>query len=174
MEGDGVNGFSETALLAALRDRHSNGGAGRYAFLTHVRTGAAWDQQEIDAVAVALWPSENHDVHAFEVKCSRSDWLREIKPSTHKSERTRVLCDTFTVVAPLGVVREGELPDGWGLIQATLVEGAVKLRQKAKPARLVQVGYPGTLPRGFVVCLLRASGCVPGMTSGLKRERVTA
>jgi hypothetical protein len=47
------------------------------------------------------------------------------------------------------------------------------LRQSVKPKRLTQLPYyreDRTLPRGFVVAMLRASGgAVPGMTSGLKR-----
>ena len=168
--------FTEGSLLAALRQRHAfsaNGGSGRYAFLTHVRTGAAFDQQEMDALAVALWPSEHHDLHAFEVKCSRTDWLREIKPDTYKSERTRKLCDTFTIVAPKGTVRDGELPEGWGLIEATCVDGEVRLRSTKAPTRREPVtthrGYDRLLSRGLMVAMLRAAGAVPGMTSGRKR-----
>jgi len=182
--------FTEAELLEALRDRYTvpgNGGAGRYAFLTHVRTGAAFDQQEIDAVVFCLWPSDGHDLHAFEVKCSRSDWLREIqyrgalgevRPSTSKSRRTREIADTFTVVAPAGVVRawehtaEGrtgkpptELPEGWGLIEARRSDaGVARLRQVVKPARLQlpRAAHEKTIDRGFVVAMLRRAGAVPG------------
>ena len=129
--------FTEAELLAALRRRFTfsgNGGAGRYAFLTHVRTGAAWDQQEIDAVVVCLWPSDSHSLLGFEVKCSRTDWLREIRPDTSKSEKTRRLCDSFTIVAPTNVVSVGELPTGWGLLLASRTEGGdVRLRQQITP-----------------------------------------
>jgi hypothetical protein len=165
-----VTDFTERSLLTALAKRHeyaANGGSGRYAFLTHVRTGAAFDQQEIDAVVVALWPSEHHDIHAFEVKCSHSDWVREIRPDTYKSERTREIADTFTVVAPKGVVRDGELPEGWGLLEATLEDDVVKLRQAVKAKRLRGIGTPRerAIPRGLLVAMLRAAGAVPGMTT---------
>lgn len=184
--------ITEGTLLAALRKRYTvsgNGGSGRWAFLTHVRTGASFEQQEIDAVAMALWPSDGLDVHAFEVKCSRSDWLREIKPDTYKSRRTRELADTFTIVAPKGVVqgwehtaegrtgkRPAELPEGWGLIEATGGEDGLKLRSMVKPSRLQDPERPWakTLSRGFVVAMLRASGSVPGMVTGRKREAVVA
>lgn len=172
--------FTEATLLAALRKRHAipgNGGAGKYAFMTHVRTSSAFAQQEMDAISVALWPSEHHDVHAFEVKCSRTDWLREIKPDTRKSEKARELCDTFTVVAPKGVVLMDELPEGWGFIQATESDGEISLKQWVKPARLhamhstsLNLDHERTLNRGFVVAMLRASGAVPGMKTGKKRQ----
>lgn len=171
--------FTEAQLLAALRDRHAyrgNGGAGRWGFLTHVRTGAAFDQQEIDGLAVGLWPSDHHDIHAFEIKCSRSDWLREIQPTTYKSQRTRTICDTFTIVAPKGVVHDEELPNGWGLIEATFAhDGKIRLRQSVKAKR---IGDPPanedsrTIARGFLAAILRATGSVPGMTTGHKRRAV--
>lgn len=170
--------LTEATLLAALRKRHTahgNGGAGRYAFLTHVRTGAGWDQQEIDAVAVALWPSEHYDIHAFEVKCSRTDWLREICPNTYKSKRARQLCDTFSIVAPKRLVRAEELPSGWGLLEAsTHDDGTAALRMASAPERLHDAaatrGEERLLGRGFLVSLLRAADVVPGMTTGLRRD----
>lgn len=170
--------FTEAELLSALRRRYTfagNGGAGRYAFLTHVRTGAAWEQQEIDAVVMCLWPSDGLALHGFEVKCSRTDWLHEIKPDTSKSEHTRSLCDSFTVVAPANVVEFGELPTGWGLLLASHTEGGgVRIHQQIKAqVRQVVPGVTDTISRSFVVAILRAAGAVPGMTSGLKRARVS-
>lgn len=166
--------FTEAELLAALRLRFTfsgNGGSGRYAFLTHVRTGAAWDQQEIDAVVACLWPSDNLALLAFEVKCSRADWLREIKPDTSKSERTRALCDSFTVVAPANVVAFGELPQGWGLIHASRTDsGGVYLKQHATPTpKVIGGSQDQPITRSFLAAMLRATGAVPGMTSGRRR-----
>lgn len=173
-----MSAFTEGELLAAVRRRFTfsgNGGAGRYAFLTHVRTGAAWDQQEIDAVVVCLWPSDQHSILGFEVKCSRTDWLREIKPDTSKSERARALCDSWTVVAPANVVQLGELPAGWGLLLASRgEEGGVLLHQQTTPTPRYAKFEPRSdaITRSFLVAMLRATGAVPGMTSGLKRAKV--
>lgn len=172
-----MSDFTEAELLVALCDRFAfrgNGGAGRYAFLTHVRTGAAWDQQEMDALVVCLWPSDAHALLAFEVKCSRADWLREIRPDTGKSERARRLCDAFTVIAPANVVGTGELPEGWGLLLASRdADGVVRLRQQTAPKlRQVVTGTSSgdeTITRSFLVAILRAAGAVPGMTTGSKR-----
>lgn len=165
--------FTEAELLAALRDRYTfagNGGAGRYAVLTHVRTGAAWDQQEIDAVVFCLWPSDSHSLMAFEAKCSRSDWLREIRPDTSKSARARRLCDSFSIVAPLGIVMPGELPAGWGLLSAShTTSGAVQMRWMVMPTPRPE---KPEIARTFLVALLRAADAVPGMRSGRKRATV--
>lgn len=166
--------MTEAELLAALRRRFTvpgNSGSGRYALLTHVRTGAAFEAQEIDAVAFCLWPSDQHSLLGFEVKCSRTDWLREIRPDTSKSARARALCDSFTIVAPAGVVADGELPAGWGLLIASQSEGAgeVRLRHQVTPTSRQE---KPEVSRSFLVALLRAAGAVPGMTTGEKRARV--
>lgn len=69
-----------------------------------------------DAVAVNLWQSRGHAVHGFEIKVSRGDWLRELKDPA-KAEEIQRYCDYWTIVAPKGVVADGELPPTWGLLE---------------------------------------------------------
>ncbi|NOV25922.1 hypothetical protein E5S69_20685 [Cupriavidus necator] len=69
-----------------------------------------------DAVAVNLWQSRGHAVHGFEIKVSRGDWLRELKDPA-KAEEIQRFCDYWTIVAPKGVVADGELPPTWGLLE---------------------------------------------------------
>ena len=52
-------------------------------------------------------------VHGFEVKVSRSDWLRELKDPC-KSEAWSRYCHHWWLVAPRDVVKPGELPENWG------------------------------------------------------------
>jgi hypothetical protein len=151
--------WSETALLEALRVKFSyvtlNGfRVLKFVFATHVRDTTGFEAQNtIDAVAVNVFKASGHPIHAFEVKCSRADWLNEIKPrkikrhkysegyvreALEKSARARELCDTFTIVAPKGAVKLDELPEFWGLIEATYSARVQKvlLRTKVKPKRL--------------------------------------
>jgi len=48
----------------------------------------------------------------FEIKTKRQDWLQEVE----QPEKAQILrfCDHWYVVAEDGVVREDEVPDGWG------------------------------------------------------------
>lgn len=69
-----------------------------------------------DAVAVNLWQSRGHAVHGFEIKVSRSDWLRELK-QPEKAEEIYRYCDHWWILAPKGVVKDGELPPTWGLLE---------------------------------------------------------
>lgn len=155
--------WTERIILDALGVRYGirPGTPTRWVFATHVRTATGFDATNtIDAVALDLWPSAGHFIHGFEVKCSRGDWLNEIKPRvikkgyTHgpygtfpetvvppiirppleKSAKARELCDTFTVVAPPDVVKPDELPDGWGWFEARQYGGGARIYVVQSPA----------------------------------------
>lgn len=87
----------------------------------------------IDLVAVGTWPSTGFVVHGFEIKVSRADWLRELKdPSKSVEGRSKV--DHWWLAAPDGILKEDELPDGWGHLRVTpggtyVVTEAPRLRQ---------------------------------------------
>lgn len=99
-----------------------------------------------DAVAMNLYPSRGLEIHGFEVKASRSDWLSELK-NPAKSAPVQQYCDRWWIVAPPGVVADGELPPTWGLLEA---KGG-KLRQVCAAPKLE--AKPVT--RAFVAAMLR-------------------
>lgn len=70
-----------------------------------------------DAVAINLWSSRGHAVHGFEIKVSRSDWLRELKKPEKAETSVYRYCDYWWIAAPKGVVKDGELPPTWGLLE---------------------------------------------------------
>lgn len=164
-----MSALTEAAVVQLLRERHTasgNGGAGEHAFLAQVRNAAGFDAtRTFDAVAVNLWPSRGLAIHIFEVKVSRSDWKRELaKPD--KAEDACKIADRFSIVAPAGCVKDGELPPEWGLIEVTGDGDSKpwKLREKV-PAKLLREGSPKARPvsRGLLVGMLRAApGAVPG------------
>lgn len=142
--------FTEAQLLTMLRARHSvrAGNGPRWAFATHVRDKAGFDaSRTLDAVAMDTWPSSGLALHGYEVKCSRSDWLRELAQPWKAAAFTRWV-DFFWVVAPAGVVKD-ELPDRWGLLE---VRGK-GLHATHRAKRL----DPEPLDRSFVAALLRAA-----------------
>lgn len=96
-------------------DRVSQAGAGAV-FLTEV-TAPGPSSCRADVVHIGLWQNRGGGrIDVCELKATRSDWLRELeKPK--KAEAWWPYCNAFWLVVPhADIVREGELPDGWGLM----------------------------------------------------------
>ncbi len=70
----------------------------------------------IDAVVISLWPSNGLWRAAMEVKVDRGDFLRELRDPA-KNAWTRKYFHEFWFVAPAGVIKEEELPEGVGWLQ---------------------------------------------------------
>lgn len=131
-------------IKAALRARFC---APEWAIMFEVGDGTGMNQRRwADAVAMNLWPSRGLEIHGFEVKASRSDWLRELK-NPAKAESIQRYCDRWWIVAPPGVVKDGELPPTWGLYEAK--DGKIK-QTVAAPVLNTQ-----PVDRGFVAAMLR-------------------
>jgi hypothetical protein len=157
---------TEAHVLEALRRRYAAryGNGPRWAFVPHARNGAAWGDhvhgrplRTVDALAVALWPSDGLEIVGHEVKVRRSDWLREVADPS-KADGWRRYCDRWYVVAAPGVVRAGELPEGWGGMVAG-EGGFVRTVVSAPPLD------PEPLPRSALVALVRAA-CRRGALGG--------
>lgn len=108
-------------ILKALRRRHPEK---EWAFFEELRAGTGYKevtkginpQQRFDAWAINLYPSKKFLRIAYEIKVSRSDFLREIK---HPEKRTQALqlSNQFYFVAPVGLIKPDELPPEAGLIE---------------------------------------------------------
>jgi len=86
------------------------------------------------------------ELHGFEIKTSRSDWLSELrKPG--KAEATVCYCDRFWVVTPKDLIKPGELPPTWGWLTA----GEDSLHIAVAAPALT----PTALDRGFIASVLR-------------------
>jgi len=148
--------------IAALRLRFK---APEYAFFEQVANGVGWKANRwSDAVAMGIWPSRGLTIHGFEVKVSRTDWRRELADPS-KSADVQSHCDHWWVVTPPGLVREGELPSTWGLIEVTV-----------KPASKVVVQAPKLeakpITREFAAAILRRAS--ESFDAVLQRERFNA
>jgi len=67
----------------------------------------------LDTVAVGLFRSTDYQILGHEIKVSRADWRAELR-NPRKGKAFEGLVSGFYVVAPKDVVRDDELPDGWG------------------------------------------------------------
>jgi hypothetical protein len=69
-----------------------------------------------DAVVMNLFRSRGLEVQGFEIKTTRSDWLRE-KRNPAKADVLARFCDRWWIVAAdRKIVAEDELPISWGLL----------------------------------------------------------
>lgn len=91
-----------------------------YALLENVANGvglkANGRRRFADALAMEQWGKSGHYLHGFELKCSRADWLRELKDG-NKADSVYRYCDFWwVVVGDPSILKDGELPKGWGLL----------------------------------------------------------
>lgn len=137
-------------LIELLRARYTAapGAVTEWAFFEQVRANAgAGAERTADAVAMNLWESRGLAVHGFEVKVSRSDWQREIRQPEKAEPLIQRVDFWWLVVGDPAIVRDGELPEGWGL----MVPRGGKLVATVQPTKR----EGARIDRGFVASLLR-------------------
>lgn len=162
-------------MIDLLRRRHlgeRSGNGPAWAFVPGVRNAAGFAAtRTADAIAMSLWPSRGLELHGFEIKCSRSDWIRELK-NPAKAEQFMTLVDRWwLVVADAKIVQPGELPDTWGLLAAR--GGKLVQIQEAKK---IQIGEPifTAAGRSFLAALLRSAARTHDHTPQEVQEAITA
>lgn len=140
--------ITAATVRALLRERY---GQPAWAFFEEVRnkTGAMGDRY-VDALALSLWPSNGLDLVGFEIKVSRSDWLRELKDPS-KANAFQRWCDRWFVVAPEGIVHRIELPSRWGLLEVVTNKGRLALRLTVEAPAL----EPEPLGKPFIASIVR-------------------
>lgn len=151
---------TEADLHKLLRQRYTvlSGNGPRYAYLPHVRSAAGFDaERTLDAVVMDLWPSKGLDLHGFEMKCTRADWLRELnQPEKAATFVDRV--DRFWIVASSGdVVHVDELPLPWGLLCVVNTPAGPALRSVRAARRLPTTEERRSASRSWLACLLRSA-----------------
>lgn len=133
-------------LVDALADRFA---PPAYAFLPQVRdsTGTG-NAGTADALAMSLWPSRGLELHGFEVKVARNDWLRELK-NPLKGENIGQFCDRWWIAAAVSVINpDDEFPPLWGLL-VQRGRGLVRVKDAARQENVTPVDRP------FLAAILR-------------------
>lgn len=175
-KGGGITAADVLDVLAARHDEGGwNGRPGRWVFLREVpaATGSYGDVQRFDALALGLVPSVKYARIVYEVKVSRSDWLRELKPRTRREWNGRWGSDSgyddvvlgpkwaaamsvateFWYAAPVRCILPAELPEGAGLLEVRPWGSAGTLRaRQVVPATALETTTPGP---GFWASVLR-------------------
>ncbi|WKL27027.1 hypothetical protein Q1M64_21525 [Sinorhizobium meliloti] len=85
-----------------------------------------------DAISMGVWPSTGNEIHGFEVKVSRSDFLNEMK-NPEKAMPIMQYCHRWSLVCPANMVKLDEVPATWGVYWYK--DGALR---KARQAPLLE------------------------------------
>ena len=141
--------ISTNSIRDLLRKRYA-GEEWFLAFEVRNAPGFATREGYADAIAMGVWPSRGFVIHGFEIKVSRSDWLRELaKPE--KADRFLKHCDHWWLVAPKGVAHDSEVPASWGIMQAS--EKRLRIVRDTPP--VVGRTTRKDMDRGFVASLVK-------------------
>lgn len=126
-----------------------NGAAnlGKYIPLTQVASSTGGATNIADIMILGAWHSSGNLLEGFEVKVSRADWMNEVKNPTKCLPSKQYCHKWWLVIADASMVKEGELPDDWGMM--AVENGALKIIKKAPMLE------PVPLAMDFVASLLR-------------------
>lgn len=132
-------------LWDILRKRYP---AKEYALMAEVSDAAGfYRSNSADYIAVNLWPSRGLAINGIELKCSRSDWLSELK-KPNKAENIFKYCDYFWLLtADDTIAKIEEIPLTWGWM---FINGAgIKVKKDAPKLTPIQ------LDKHFMVAMLK-------------------
>lgn len=138
-------------LLISTSDDDANRFSGGV-FLTEVTHPQ--HRTRADALFIGMTNQSGRRLDGYEIKISRGDWLRELRSPT-KADAWADECQSWTIVAEEGVVKEEELPEGFGLLE----------RRERKTVRLVQVVKPRIVTR------VPSWDAMFGIISAIEREK---
>ena len=145
-------------LIHARYDAITNGGVPRYVVAEHVGLDPTYPARILDAVVADTWRSGAYALHGIEIKCSRSDLVRELADPS-KAGAFCAHLDYFWLAAPdQRTLRELTIPDKWGVL--TVCNGSLRQARRAtrlRPAPVTGWQRPDPLPRLVQVALLRAT-----------------
>lgn len=116
---------TSTDIKLALAEKHW-----RDFFLTEVKSGSTWmtargDMKILDGLAIRKsWTSPCFT--GYEVKISRSDFLRDSKFYTYEE-----LCNCLYIVCPKGMINRTEVPESVGLMYYDPEKKAITTKKKA-------------------------------------------
>ena len=145
---------TERSMLDMLLARYNTERVGtladRWVRAEHVRSTQRLGYELVsiaDFIAIDKYAT-TQAMHGHEVKVSRADWLTELRDPT-KAERIKRYCNRWwLVVSDASIVKDGELPEGWGL----MVKAGDRLRAKVKAPLLT----PEPMTLDFVAGLTAA------------------
>lgn len=116
-----ADALGEAKILEILAAKHTQD-----LFVPHCKTGSTFmgNARIIDAWVMPY--SWTKPIIAYEVKCSRSDYLRDTKWRTYLE-----FCNSFYFVCPHGVLEVRDMPPDVGLIWISKTGSAIRYQRRA-------------------------------------------
>ena len=115
------NKMKSTADIKILLARRHPTDGGEWMTMFELRNGTGWSARQeryLDCFALNLYPSKNHIRHAYEIKISRNDWLKELSQPEKRTWGLEI-SNQFWFIAPTGIIKKEEVPEGCGLLRVT-------------------------------------------------------
>ena len=135
-------------LIALLRAKHPLPEWATFCEVPKGTGAAGYGSRRIDFIALNTWPSKGFKRVAYELKATRSDFLRELEsPAKRKMAETYFHESYFAVETD--VCKPEEVPEGWGLLVRT--KKGDKLRRVKVPTQR----KPESIPETMWIHLLR-------------------
>lgn len=104
--------MTSTDIVKSLLVKHPSP---EWASFTELATGTgAFSRNYIDFWTMSCYPSKGFRTVAYEIKCSRGDFMREID-NPKKREMAVELSSECYFVVPHGLIKPEEVPEPWGL-----------------------------------------------------------
>jgi len=124
----------------------------KYIPLTQVGASTGGSNNIADVLVLGAWKSSGNLLDGFEVKISRADWLNEVK-NPEKCKAIKRYCDRWwLVIADASMVKEGELPEDWGMM---VVEEDLIGNPQLKVVKKAPLLVSEPMSHDFVASLLR-------------------
>jgi hypothetical protein len=140
-----VNEEKEKFGLTHLHEALTNSfPAPAYTVMREVRDATGFDAvRSADAIAVGMYRSCGREIWGFEMKVTRSDWLKELS-LPEKAESLMRYCHRWSLLVPdASLVHEGELPSTWGLgvPERTRKNALLRIKWVVKPPPLIPIPF---------------------------------
>lgn len=131
-------------IYRLIRNKYKRMG---FSVLEQVRNKPGYrDIRIADALAISQSSLRDTSFIGFEIKVSKSDFRTELA-NPRKADEIAQFCNKWFVVAPKGVIPVKELPENWGLLEATKTQ--LRITKEARELPCV----PPT--REFVAMIMR-------------------
>ena len=137
-------------LEAAIRSRHKGS---EWTTLFELRCGTGYfgtNEQRLDAFAINNYPSKGLLRHVYEMKATRSDFMRERRQPAKRAFGLSV-SNYFWFILPIGIVRSWEVPAECGFLEVDQYGQIRKATQAPK-----RESEPPTW--NFIASVLRRAG----------------